>query len=399
MLGWTDMSLGIIEQICLANESEGHGTIVILAPEDKEKMEEQLENAVSSDGGGLRLCGTEVLFRSGNPLLESHLRRTSASVARAVIVLSRGFDHDEADGQTVRQVLALRTHFNKMCAPDQKPHVVCEVRNLDNMHLVVKLGCGLVEPLCAHDMIGRLMVKCSRSIGLAQVLETLMGFEGDEFYLREWPELRGLRFLDILTRFDDAVPVGIKRGDKVTMSPPNALVLEDGDEILVLAEDDNTYCINGGGDNIQSGREADGEEDEEMLFCVGQCASVDSEVETVSGGQTNDKLAEMQRGYSLEMLAGAELLRGSNTPVGPPCVEKESGRGGNTPAGPLVTKKVCQRGKNATDAIPVSGERSSGGNNGGGGSGGGEAAPERILFCGWRRDMAIMITDLDRCVC
>jgi hypothetical protein len=38
---------------------------------EKKKMEEQLKNAVSSDGGGLRLCGTEVLFRSGNPLLES----------------------------------------------------------------------------------------------------------------------------------------------------------------------------------------------------------------------------------------------------------------------------------------------------------------------------------------
>jgi hypothetical protein len=37
------------------------------------------------------------------------------------------------------------------------------------------------------------------------VLENLMGFDGDEFYLSEWPQVLGQRFGDLFYRFDDAV--------------------------------------------------------------------------------------------------------------------------------------------------------------------------------------------------
>jgi hypothetical protein len=81
---------------------------------------------------------------------------------------------------------------------------------------------------------------------LAHVLENMMGFDGDEFYLKEWPELLGQRFGDILHRFDDAVPIGIKHDDVVQLNPPDDQIIEDGDEILVLAEDDDSYEVNDG---------------------------------------------------------------------------------------------------------------------------------------------------------
>ena len=56
-------------------------------------------------------------------------------------------------------------------------------------HLVEMVGQGLVEVVCPHDVIGRLMIQCARSSGLAHVLENLMGFDGDEFYLKEWGQL------------------------------------------------------------------------------------------------------------------------------------------------------------------------------------------------------------------
>lgn len=75
ILGWNDKSLAIIQQIALANESEGGGTICVLANMDKEEMEQKLVSAVNSHEHPLRLLGTEVIFRSGNPLVECEMRR------------------------------------------------------------------------------------------------------------------------------------------------------------------------------------------------------------------------------------------------------------------------------------------------------------------------------------
>jgi hypothetical protein len=45
MVGWTDKSLSIIEQLAFANESEGGTTIVVLADTAKEDMENELRSA------------------------------------------------------------------------------------------------------------------------------------------------------------------------------------------------------------------------------------------------------------------------------------------------------------------------------------------------------------------
>ena len=218
MLGWSDMSLAIVQQIALANESEGGGCIVVLAKADKEAMEQELKDARESHEGALQLKGTEVIFRSGNPLAEVDLYKASVHTARSIIALSDGVDPDEADSRMVRQVLSLRGVLSRS---NEDVHVTCELRDVDNKHLVEMVGKGLVETVCAHDIIGRLMIQCARAAGLAHVLENLMGFDGDEFYLKEWPELIGERFGDIFTRFDDAVPLGIKHNGVVALNPPD----------------------------------------------------------------------------------------------------------------------------------------------------------------------------------
>ena len=72
-----------------------------------------------------------------------------------------------------------------------------------------------------------------------------MGFENAEFYIKRWPELDGMRFGDVLISFPDAVPCGVKlaaKGGKILMNPADDYVLREGDEVLVIAEDDDTYA-------------------------------------------------------------------------------------------------------------------------------------------------------------
>lgn len=72
-----------------------------------------------------------------------------------------------------------------------------------------------------------------------------MGFENDEFYIKRWPELDGQCFKDVLVSLPDAIPCGIKvaaEGGKIVLNPEDSYILKNGDEVLVIAEDDDTYA-------------------------------------------------------------------------------------------------------------------------------------------------------------
>jgi ion channel POLLUX/CASTOR len=125
MLGWGSKSLSIIQQIALANRSEGGGLVAVLCEHDKVEMERLLEAAAADDGdGGFRAHGTAVIFRSGDPLGEGALAQVAAASARSIIAVAReGIDPDEADALAVQQLLALRLALG----PGSVGHVVAEV--------------------------------------------------------------------------------------------------------------------------------------------------------------------------------------------------------------------------------------------------------------------------------
>jgi hypothetical protein len=267
MLGWSDKSLAIIEQIALANESECGGSIVVLAFEEKEDMEMQLRHATERVEQPLRLLGTAVVFRNGNPLAEQELHKVSVLTARSIIVLSPFGNANESDSTMLRQVLALKS------VTGIKAHIVVEMQDIDNRGLVELVHKDQVEVIVAHDIIGRLMIMCARSPGLAFVKEALLGFDGSEFYFESWPKIVGETFLQITCRFDDAVPVGVKSSDgKIKINPENSYVIKKDDQILCLAEDNDSYSVNAGSYNINNEGEVaslliPNRGTERLLFC------------------------------------------------------------------------------------------------------------------------------------
>lgn len=62
--------------------------------------------------------------------------------------------------------------------------------------------------------------------------------------MKRWPQLDGMRFEEVLLSFPDAIPCGVKvaaRKGQIVLNPEDEYVLRDGDELLVIAEDDDTY--------------------------------------------------------------------------------------------------------------------------------------------------------------
>ncbi|XP_047977575.1 ion channel CASTOR-like isoform X5 [Salvia hispanica] len=230
----TFMLLGsLLNQLAIANESLGGGTVVVMAEHDKEEME--------LDIGKMEFDfrGTSVICRSGSPLILADLKKVSVSKARAIVVLAEDGNADQSDARALRTVLSLTGVKEGLQA-----HIVVELSDLDNEVLVKLVGGDLVETVVAHDVIGRLMIQCARQPGLAQIWEDILGFENCEFYIKRWPQLDGMQFEDVLISFKEAIPCGVKvasSGGKIILNPDDSYVLQEGDEILVIAEDDDTY--------------------------------------------------------------------------------------------------------------------------------------------------------------
>ncbi|RHZ41722.1 hypothetical protein DYB31_001356 [Aphanomyces astaci] len=213
MLGWNDNSLSFIREICAANESEGGGVIVVLSMRDKVDLEAEIYHVITD------WKGTRLVCCCGNPLLTTDLLRVSAPQARSITIMSSDEQADVSDAALLRTLLVIKSMHGL------QGHVVADVGDVDNNTLLQVVAGDILETVDSHNIIGRLVIMCSRSPHLSDVYNAVLGFDGNEFYFKAWPDLVGLPFGQLASRFDHAIPI----------------VIEPGDEIIVLAEDDNTY--------------------------------------------------------------------------------------------------------------------------------------------------------------
>mmetsp|Transcript_18681 Transcript_18681/g.58743 ORF Transcript_18681/g.58743 Transcript_18681/m.58743 type:complete len:977 (+) Transcript_18681:175-3105(+) len=236
ILGYSDGSLRpLIAQIAIANESEGGGVVVLLASRPNEFLQKEMSYLKDE------LKTTSIVVRSGSPLRTTDLDIVSPRTAKCIIILANNeVSAEESDAVVMRTVLALSA-FESLDG-----HIVAELRDVDNEDHISLISRHPIECVVAHDFIGRLMIQCARQRDLALVLDCLLGYLDNEIYIDEWPELVGRSFLQVTRSFDYAIPIGLKRASdgSVIINPPRPddVLVEEGDEIIVIAEDNDSYA-------------------------------------------------------------------------------------------------------------------------------------------------------------
>merc|ERR1712166_1073275 len=249
IVGWNDRVLPLCEQLCMANESGGGDIIVVMAPRSKPDMDNFFMDNIEDK------IGSTIITRKGDPINPNDLMKAAAPYARSIVILSQGDDADEAYAQACRCVLALSGGM-----PFLDGHVVVELRDIDNEPVCIM---GVDEdkypdpierkrrilPVVGNDLIGKLMVQCSIEPGLARCFCHILAFSGNEFYFKEWPELVGKRFADACFMFNDAIVIGMRisqpreDGAYIILNPPGMEEIQEGDALLVVAEDDDSYSL------------------------------------------------------------------------------------------------------------------------------------------------------------
>lgn len=237
ILGWNEQRIvEILRELVLANESEKDACVVILADKDKEEMDDVLRLRLRE------LATTRIVTRSGDVSALTNLDMVSLEACSAVIILADCEDTDDDERKAASDAKAIQTILATMGNEinNENFSVVVEIFNPTHREIVRSSFPEHVVTVNTSDILAKLLVQTSRSAGLSLVYNEILSFDGCELYFfdAEWGDLS---FGELGYRFADGVPMGIRNavGD-ITINPDPRRMLEPGDEILIVADDDST---------------------------------------------------------------------------------------------------------------------------------------------------------------
>jgi len=233
ILGWSPKVFPIISELVIANESRKKATIVVLADGDKVEMEDAIHAQLPDTGK------TKIIVRSGDPMNLRDLEVANPHTARSIIILA-------PDGGTDPDSIVIKTALAITNNPGRKAdeyHIVGEVQEPTNMEAAKLVGRNEAHWVLASDLISRITVQSCRQSGLSVVYTELLDFDGDEVYFSTQPDLVGKTYFDAQLAFSDSSVFGLVKGGAVYLNPAADTLVEVGDELIMIAEDDSTIRL------------------------------------------------------------------------------------------------------------------------------------------------------------
>ncbi len=234
ILGWSSKIFTIISELVIANENQRNPKIVILADEDKVKMEDEIRDKVGNTKN------TRIICRTGNPIDLHDLEIGNPGDSKSIIILDK--ENENSDSQIIKTILAIVSSPVRRKEPY---HITAEIENRRNFEVAKLVGQDEVELILSDDIVSKIMVQTSRQSGLSVVYTELMDFSGDEIYFTEEPKLVGKTFREALFCYEDSAVIGIYSASVglVEVNPPMSRIIQEGDQIIGITEDDDTMIV------------------------------------------------------------------------------------------------------------------------------------------------------------
>lgn len=184
-------------QLAKSGASIGHRPNVIVCLTDQREKED-MENDIAQHDFSFANVGTRVVCRSGSPLAYHELRKVSFNQARSIIIL--GEDDNDAETSDARSLQILLSivaalerekanYLDKKAQSDDNENnesnpiditaprpdrIVIEVMDTENAGIMKSVCPELVEPVLAHDLVGRLLLQAARNPLVADVWQELV---------------------------------------------------------------------------------------------------------------------------------------------------------------------------------------------------------------------------------
>ena len=238
ILGWSPQVFNIISELVIANESQPKSCVVVLGDRDKVEMEDEIRDKVGSAGH------TRIVCRTGSPMDMGDLEMVSLQTSKSIIVLAP--EGDDPDASVIKTLLAITKSPQRRSGPY---HIVAEIHDAKNLAVAHMIGQEEAELVFIGDLIARITAQTCRQSGLSVVYTELMNFEGDEIYFQEEPGLVGKTFGEALSAYEDSAVMGLcLRDGQVKLNPPMGTVIQAGDRVIAISEDENTLVLSSSAD-------------------------------------------------------------------------------------------------------------------------------------------------------
>jgi len=185
-----------------------------------------------------------MIVRSGNTASLPTLRKVGVEQADSIVILSDAKPSQTlqvkelADARVIKAIMAVLA----ITGDRSGIAIVAELHLMRNRELAESVQPGRVTTLDETDLLARMLVQTSRSVGLSVVYSDLVGFEGNEFYFFRPKQGWGpLTFGQLQLHFQRSVPLGVRNlNHQIRLNPPPDYPMLPEDEVVILAEDDST---------------------------------------------------------------------------------------------------------------------------------------------------------------
>lgn len=229
ILGWSESIFTIVQELIEANSNKKKSCIVILGNKDKVEMDDEIKERIKDTKS------TVIVTRQGNPIDIDDLEIANLNASRSIIILENN------DSNVIKTILAITNNPNKRKEPYNIVATLSDPKNLDVAQIA---GQNQVEIICTETLIARIMAQTCRQPGLSTVYTELLDFGGDEIYFSDCPQVYGKTFGDAMLMFDKSTVMGICENGQTAVNPPMDTVIQKGDRIIAISEDDDTIVPN-----------------------------------------------------------------------------------------------------------------------------------------------------------
>lgn len=237
ILGFDIRGMEIIRELIEANASEKDAVVVVMSDKEKEEMDDFFHEYLPDTQS------TRIITRTGMASSPQALRKINVTRARSVILTNPSPQvaspnvKMQGDYQILKAIMAI----SSVTGEDKMPAVVAKLFYERNRELARGIAPGKVVALDEDLILSKILVQTSRIPGLSLVYSQLVGFVGDEIYFAEVPEFMfNKTYGQMQFHFRKSVPIGIRRKGQIQLNPLPNTVMEEGDEAIVIAEDDST---------------------------------------------------------------------------------------------------------------------------------------------------------------
>ncbi|MBN1434712.1 hypothetical protein JW921_08130 [Candidatus Fermentibacterales bacterium] len=234
ILGSGEKLPSVVRELVEANANQPRAVVAILSDVEKDSMETGLQDRIADFGTTFVVC------RTGVATDIDELRKVNIADASSLIILAS--DDQDSDVNTIKTLLAVGNLGAGRKAPLR---VVCEINDTRFGPIAEAAYPGL-KWIPAREIVVRLMVQIARQNGLSAVYSEMLSFSGNEIYIIESSEATGMSFGEIVHRVVGGIAIGIAGASGIELNPAAGRLLQAGDRLVVLTEDDDTCRVDPG---------------------------------------------------------------------------------------------------------------------------------------------------------